>query len=162
MLQFREATEDDIPAICALGEEVNLLHHEAFPHIFAGPSRVDRDRSHWSSSIGKEGGAATTFIAQNGADLVGFVTVGIVQENHSLLKPATYGRVGSVGVTSSMRGKGIGRALMRLAQDWVGQRGGIEVRLNVWAFNAKALSMYRELGYEIRSHQLALVLPSEA
>ena len=160
MLHYREATVADLPSVCALGEEVNSLHHQAFPHIFAGPGTLDRDLGHWSTSISKED--RTTFVAQDGTSLVGFVTVSLEREKHSLLQPATYGRVGSVGVMSGRRGQGIGRALMQLAQEWVRHRGGIEVRLNVWAFNAHALHMYSELGYEVRSHQLAFVLSGEA
>jgi ribosomal protein S18 acetylase RimI-like enzyme len=160
MLHYREATVADLPSVCALGDEVNSLHHQAFPNIFAGPGRPDRDLAHWSGSISKED--STIFVAQDGTSLVGFVTVSLARENHSLLQPTTYGRVGTIGVGSGRRGQGIGRTLMQLAQEWVRHRGGVDVRLNVWAFNAQALHMYSELGYEVRSHQLALVLPGEA
>jgi ribosomal protein S18 acetylase RimI-like enzyme len=157
MANLRLATESDIPAICALGEEVNLLHHEAFPHVFAGPGAPGRDRAHWTIGILKEDGA--TFVAEEHDAVVGFVTVSITTESHSLLQPICFGRVGSISVTSSMRGRGIGRELMRLAEEWVRDHGGIEVRLNVWAFNVHALHMYQELGYEVRSHQLARPIP---
>jgi GNAT superfamily N-acetyltransferase len=67
-----------------------------------------------------------------------------------------------VSVTEKRRGEGLGRVLMNLAQDWVLQNGGSEVRLNVWAFNSHALHLYEELGYEVRSHFLAKRLPSGA
>jgi len=51
---------------------------------------------------------------------------------------------------------------MKLAQDWVSRRGGAEVRLNVWAFNAHALHIYEELGYETRSLFLVKRLPPAA
>ena len=160
MPSFRLATESDVPAICALGEEVNSLHFEAFPQVFAGPGAPERDRAHWANGILKEDSA--TFVAEDHDAAIGFVTVSITTEIHSLLQPICFGRVGSVAVTSSMRGRGIGRDLMRLAERWVQDRGGVEVRLNVWAFNIHALHMYRELGYEVRSHQLARLLPRGA
>lgn len=155
MPTYREATEADLQAICALGEEVNAVHHAAFPAIFAGPGPADRDAAHWKSSIGRHD--ATTFVAEASATLVGFVTVSIVSESHSLLQPLRFGRVGSVGITASQRGRGIGRELMQRVQDWVARQGGVEVRLNVWAFNTHALHVYEELGYEVRS--LFLVKP---
>ncbi len=94
--------------------------------------------------------------------LVGFVTVSLVSESHSLLQPMRFGRAGSVGVTESRRGQGIGRELMQRAQNWVLQRGGAEVRLNVWAFNAHALHLYEELGYEVRSLFLVKALDRQA
>ncbi|KMM75177.1 membrane protein [Xanthomonas sp. NCPPB 1128] len=155
MLTYRDAIASDLPAICALGEEVNALHHAAFPHIFAGAGATDRDAAHWMRSIGRDD--ATTFVADAQGVLVGFVTVGIVEESHSLLQPMRFGRVGSVGITRSHRGRGIGPALMQHAHDWVTRRGGVEMRLNVWAFNTHALHVYEELGYDVRS--LTLVKP---
>jgi ribosomal protein S18 acetylase RimI-like enzyme len=157
MPSFRLADESDLPAICALGEEVNSLHHQAFPGIFAAPGAPERDRAHWANGILKED--AATFIAEEHGSAVGFVNVSVTTESRPLLERIRFGRVDSVAVASSMRGRGIGRELMRRAEEWVRDRGGIEVRLNVWAFNTRALHLYRELGYEVRSHQLARPLP---
>ena len=160
MLLYREATDADIAAICALGEEVNAVHHRAFPQIFAGAGERDRDAAHWMNSIAKQD--ATTFVVEEFKTIVGFVNVSIVNESHTLLQPLRFGRVGSVGVHEQRRGEGIGRELMRQAQEWASRRGGVEVRLNVWAFNSQALRMYEELGYETRSLFLAKQLPSGA
>ena len=159
-MHYREATQDDLPSICTLGEEVNAIHHRAFPDIFAGPGEHDRDAAHWLSSIGKD--HAITILAEENGKILGFVNVSIVNESHSLLHPMRFGRVGSVSITEGRRGQGIGRALMKLAQDWVAQHGGMEVRLNVWTFNSHALHLYEELGYEIRSLFLAKRMPSGA
>lgn len=156
---YREATESDLSAICALGEEVNAIHRQAFPQVFASPGASDRDSAHWMNSIGKQD--ATTFVAEESGSLVGFVNVSIVTESHSLLKPMRFGRIGSVGITEHKRGQGIGRELMGLAQDWVSRRGGVEVRLNVWAFNSHALHVYEELGYEVHSFFLVKRLSGE-
>ena len=160
MLAFREATEADVAAICALGEEVNAVHHRAYPQIFAGAGKPDRDSAHWMNSIAKQD--ATTIIAEDVTSVVGFVNVSIVNETHTLLQPLRFGRVGSVGVAENRRGQGIGRELMRRAHEWVRGREGVEIRLNVWAFNTHALHMYEELGYEVRSMSLAKQLPSGA
>jgi len=156
----REAAESDLAQICMLGEEVNVVHHRAFPDVFAGPGEPDRHAAHWRNSIGKQD--ATTFVAEESGALVGFVTVGIVNESHSLFQPMRFGRVGSVGVREDWRGHGIGRELMALAQDWAARNGGLEMRLVVWAFNAHALQLYEELGYEVRSHVSAKQLASRA
>jgi ribosomal protein S18 acetylase RimI-like enzyme len=105
---------------------------------------------------------ATTFVAEDSTSVVGFVSVSVVNETHTLLQPLRIGRVGSVGVAENWRGQGIGRELMRQAHGWVFSRGGVEVRLNVWAFNVQALHMHEELGYEVRYMSLAKQLPSGA
>jgi ribosomal protein S18 acetylase RimI-like enzyme len=149
---YREATLEDLPAICALGEAVNLLHHEAWPQVFAGPGDPMRHADHWRQGIAQE--KATTFVCELGAEVVGFASVGIVQDTHSLFQHAPFGRVGSVSVDREHQGKGIGRGLMLCAERWAHERGVTDIRLHVWAFNQKALGLYAELGYEIRSHVL--------
>jgi ribosomal protein S18 acetylase RimI-like enzyme len=160
MTNYRLALKEDLPAICALGEEVNAIHHQAFPHIFAGPGEPDRDAKHWERSL--EGGDAQAFIAECDGQLVGFLTVAMASESHSFAQPLRFARVGSVSVSEWARGQGIGTELMQLAHQWVAERGGYEVRLNVWAFNEAACRLYAELGYEVRSLNMARVLPSGA
>ena len=159
MPTYRPALRTDLRAICALGEEVNSLHHCAFPHIFAEPGPAERDLAHWASSVETEG--SETFVAEDEDQVVGYITVTIAMESHSFAQPLKFGRVGTVSVAASKRGHGIGPELVRLAHAWVEERGGHEVRLNVWAFNEHALHVYRELGYEVRSVNLAKVVASD-
>ena len=159
MPTYRPALKTDLRAICALGYEVNSLHHCAFPHIFAGPGPAERDLAHWASSMETEG--SETFVAEDEDQVVGYLTVTIATESHSFAQPLKFGRVGTVSVAASQRGLGIGPELMRLSHAWVKERGGHEVRLNVWAFNEHALHVYRELGYEVRSFNLAKVVASD-
>ena len=158
---YREAVESDVLAICLVGEEINAIHRAAYPSIFAGaPEDPSRDAAHWASSIGKP--SATTFLAEEAGQIVGFVNVTIHDESHSLLRPLRFARVGSVGVSAGHRGQGVGRSLMQHAEAWAQSQGATELRLNVWAFNSAAMQLYRELGYELRSHQLATVFRAEA
>jgi ribosomal protein S18 acetylase RimI-like enzyme len=43
---------------------------------------------------------------------------------------------------------------MRRAEEWAARKGAVRITLNVWAFNERAVELYRELGYEIRSHAM--------
>ncbi|WP_397533364.1 GNAT family N-acetyltransferase [Roseateles sp.] len=153
MLSYRSAVTSDLPALCALGEQVNAIHHAAHPQVFAAAGAPDRDEEHWAACLGRDD--ARIFVAELDGQLVGFVTVVLVNEAHSLLQPMRFGRVGSVSVTEAMRGRGIGKELMRQAHAFVAELGGHEVRLTVWAFNEAALRLYQELGYETRSLNLA-------
>ena len=148
-ITYRRATSADLTAICTLGQEVNMLHHAEWPSIFAPPSDPARDVAHWRQGIEGEGCAA--FVAEAHDEVIGFVTITAVTEKHSLLQPIRYARINSVYVTRRERGKGIGRHLMAMAETWAVDVGAVDVRLNVWEFNADAVSLYRELGYGIRS-----------
>jgi ribosomal protein S18 acetylase RimI-like enzyme len=146
---YREAEARDLPAICALGQVVNLLHHEAWPSIFAPQSDPSRDESHWRQSIGQSN--ATTFLAEYSGEPIAFVTVMLADESNSLLQPMRYARIGSVCVAQAFRGKGVGRELMSLAERWALARGAKDMRLKVWSFNEPALAFYQELGFQVRS-----------
>jgi GNAT superfamily N-acetyltransferase len=149
---IREATPEDLSAICVLGQEVNLLHHEAWPQVFAAPSDPSHDAPHWQQSIANPN--ATTFVAEHSGRVIAFITVFFVTESGPLLRPTPFARVGSVCVAAHQRGGGIGRALMAQAERWAIERGASDIRLNVWAFNQAALRFYEELGYGVRFHSL--------
>jgi ribosomal protein S18 acetylase RimI-like enzyme/predicted enzyme related to lactoylglutathione lyase len=145
----RRATVEDLRAICELGQVVNLLHHQAWPQVFAPASDLARDESHWLQSL--LGEASATFVAVEAGLIVGFVTVSVGDENHPLLQPVRFARIGSLCVAERSRGRGIGRALMAEAESWAAGHGATDLRLHVWKFNADALRLYEELGYEVRS-----------
>jgi ribosomal protein S18 acetylase RimI-like enzyme len=149
---IREATAVDLPAICVLGQEVNRLHHEAWPQIFAAPSDPNHDAPHWQQSIANPD--AVAFVGEQAGQVVAFITVFSATESSPLLQPVHFARVGSVCVAVHLRGRCIGRSLMQSAEHWALQRGASYIRLNVWAFNEAALQFYEELGYEPHSHIL--------
>ena len=157
MTAYRAATEADLPAICALGQVVNLLHHQAWPQIFAPASAPERDEQHWRQGVASSG--SVVFVAERAGTLIGFVTVSVITESHSLLQPMQYAKVGSICVQEAERGRGVGSNLMERAEEWAAAQGAIDVRLNVWAFNQSALALYKELGYEVRSLFLGKSLP---
>ena len=94
--RLREAVPHDLAAICRLGADVNRMHHDAWPEIFAGPGDPMRDAAHWQRSIAAAD--ATTFVAELDGAVVGFVTVFEVRDASPLLQPRPYARVGSVCV----------------------------------------------------------------
>jgi GNAT superfamily N-acetyltransferase len=152
MVSYREATPADLPSLCELGGQVNAIHHAARPDIFVAPGALERNREHLLQGIGGE--SASTFVAEDVGIIIGFVSVRVATETHTLSQPLRYALVRSVVVEANRRGGGIGSALMALAEQWAVQHGAKEMRLDVWAFNKRAMSMYAELGYEVRSHVL--------
>lgn len=153
---IREATLEDLHAICVLGQEVSLLHHEAWPQIFAPPLDPGRDASRWQQSIAAPD--ATTFVAEQASQIIAFITVAVATDSDPLLQPMRFARIDSVCVAAHLRGQGIGRSLIARAEHWALDRGASDLRLNVWAFNERALRLYEELGYAVRSHFLGKVL----
>jgi ribosomal protein S18 acetylase RimI-like enzyme len=153
LVTYREATIDDLCAICVLGQEINAIHHDAWPDVFAPSSDPSRDEGLWAEMIGQPN--ATSLVAQCDDEVVGFVNVLFVErDKNPLLQPISFARVGSIGVAEAHRGRGIGRELMRQAEAWASARGARHLSLNVWAFNERAVDLYRKLGYDVRSHSM--------
>ena len=53
-----------------------------------------------------------------------------------------------VEVAEAQRGRGLGRELMTLAEQWATEHGAAEVGLNVFGGNATARRLYASLGYQ--------------
>jgi ribosomal protein S18 acetylase RimI-like enzyme len=53
-----------------------------------------------------------------------------------------------VRIDEEQRGRGLGRAAMRLAEDEARSRGLTRIELNVWGGNDVARGLYRSIGYE--------------
>ena len=49
---------------------------------------------------------------------------------------------------ASHRGRGLGRALLRAAEDYAASQGATEIRLGVLAKNDAARRLYRDYGFE--------------
>ncbi len=83
----------------------------------------------------------------------------VIYENHSvgvvwLFESDLYGDhrgfVYDIKLSEQFRGRGLGRAAMIAAEDFLRQRGCGYVELNVFGFNDVARSLYNSLGYVVR------------
>jgi ribosomal protein S18 acetylase RimI-like enzyme len=148
-LHVRRATLADLDAIRALGDEVNAVHREALPDVFAGPGAPERDLAHWRDAIGQDDERAA-FVAERSGAVVGFVNARVLLETSPMKLPTRMCQVGTLGVAAAARGQGIGRALMDHLEAWARERGADEMHLVVWRFNERAARLYAELGFEER------------
>jgi ribosomal protein S18 acetylase RimI-like enzyme len=82
--------------------------------------------------------SSDVLVGRRGGAIVAAVMVG--HDGHR-------GCVYYVAVEPALRGKGLGRAIMSAAEDWLRQRGIIKLNLMVRAENRKVRSFYDALGY---------------
>lgn len=150
------ANEDDLAAICALALQVDSLHAEAWPQIFGIAEYLCLDPDFWRKYLTQP--CTTILLAKLHSRAVGMAAAQIVPESKSPLNPMKYCRVGSVCVDHAERGKGIGHQLMGEVERWAFVQGAMDVRLDVWLFNPRAVDLYRELGYTIRGFFMGKLL----
>jgi ribosomal protein S18 acetylase RimI-like enzyme len=85
--------------------------------------------------------SSTVLLACEGADLAGSVIVGF--DGHR-------GWVYYLATDPAWRGRGIGRALMVAAEDWLKARGCPKVQLMVRGDNLAAKGFYAAIGYDVQ------------
>ncbi|MGW3465979.1 GNAT family N-acetyltransferase, partial [Streptomyces olivaceoviridis] len=102
---------------------------------------VRRNPEEEADGGGGDDGNARTFVAQGATgDLAGFVTVSYSGWNRRLV-------VENIEVAPEHRGRGVGRALMRLAVEFARERGAGHLWLEVTNINAPAIHAYRRMGF---------------
>jgi ribosomal protein S18 acetylase RimI-like enzyme len=84
---------------------------------------------------------STVLLACEGADLAGSVMVGF--DGHR-------GWVYYLAIDLAWRGRGIGRALMNAAEEWLKARGCPKIQLMVRGDNLAAKAFYAAMGYEVQ------------
>jgi ribosomal protein S18 acetylase RimI-like enzyme len=153
----RHATAVDVPAICELGQLLNAIHHAARPEIYTAATHdFSRDAPHWMSFL--EGPGQIVFIAHVDGVAAGFITASLSSGSGPLMQPMKFVRIGSVCVAERFWGNGIGRKLVNLVQEWGTQQGAKDIRLAVWTFNAPAVRLYEEMGFQTRAFEMGMPL----
>ncbi len=153
MVFVREYNEHD-----ALHVEECIVALQAFEQTL-DPNRVDgqsiavRYREHLLGECRRSQGRL--FVAESEERVVGFVCV-LTHEGEAELLEATpgYAYITDLIVLAPYRGRGIGRALMRRAEDYTYAMGATVIKVDVLAANRNARASYERLGYQ--EHEIRL------
>ena len=153
-ITLRQATKQDYETYCNLLNEINDQHCAALPGIFQKPSGVIFEREYFISLL--ENDDLAIFLAETEVRPVGFVHV-LVREapNYPLLVPRRFGNIDTLVVSASFRRGGVGKALMRKAEEWAASRGAAAVEVNVYEFNQGAQGFYGRMGYTTLSRKMS-------
>ena len=164
-MHIRHAADRDWGAIGALLAEINDLHAEALPQVFARIAADARTEAFARERFGADGGAeeGQVFVAEHAdtedadaeqagevlGEVLGFVWVRLhTAPPVPLFVPRRWAEVDTLVVAERARHQGIGRALVGRAHRWAAEQGVAEVQVVAWEFNAAALGLYESLGYE--------------
>jgi GNAT superfamily N-acetyltransferase len=78
---------------------------------------------------------------------------------HLLEEPVSYAEIGGLVVDESARRQGVGRALLRAAEEWAARHGYPELRLRTSSRREDAHAFYRRSGYVLEKTQLRFRKP---
>src|SRR5215208_6657707 len=126
----RSATELDAPAMAA------LLAHLGYPADAVDlPGRLMRMRSRGDDA----------YVAVAAGEIVGLATVHARDVLHGALPVA---QLTALVVPPEMRGRGVGRALVSVAEQWARERGADRLVVTTALHRADAPLFYERLGFE--------------
>jgi ribosomal protein S18 acetylase RimI-like enzyme len=145
-LDIRPAVIGEYERLAVLWKGVEYLHHQGLPHIFRKPDDEWPTRSAVASLI--VGPSSTILIAETNTEIAGFVALRVYRvEQTPRMQRRSFVIIENMAVDNLQRGRGVGRALLRAAEDWTAQRGIATLQLFVWQFNDAAVRFYESEGF---------------
>lgn len=155
-IAIRPITLDDFDALAVLLDEIHDYHVAGAPHAFKHAEAPVLPFELIAVKLAQDD--QLFLAALDGARIVGFVWGQLQEqpETHTH-RPRRIVRIDTLGITSTHRGMGIGRALMEAAEQWGRELGAQAVALTVWQFNDAAVAFYEHLGY--RSELIRMIRP---
>lgn len=99
---------------------------------------------HFARLIATEG--ELCLVAELDGQVIGYLAGRV--RGPSSIRPIRSADLESVFVVASIRGRGVGRALIEAFLPWCGQQGAERVSVTAYASNEGAVRLYRRLGFE--------------
>jgi aminoglycoside 6'-N-acetyltransferase I len=88
-------------------------------------------------------------VAEVDADLVGFIEVGLRSHADGCDERQAVGFIEGWYVQPSFQRRGVGRALMRAAEDWARSQGARELASDTWIDHELSQQAHEALGFEV-------------
>lgn len=155
-LTIRAAGSDDVEALLQMFGALDDQHRVNRPDVFCGSSQRPRPPDYVTGLLAAPD--CGVLVAELHRRLVGLVVVRMREEARVLLVPRRYGEIDALFVAAQARQQGVGRALLRAAEEWVLQQGGTTLELVVWEFNQAAIRLYETRGYTTSFRRLHRLL----
>jgi ribosomal protein S18 acetylase RimI-like enzyme len=142
----------DLPAITALGAELQAPHADRYPEIFVRSGMED----HWRKVLDAHDHAV--FVAERGSSVIGVALAQLLDETSPNCHPMKLCRLNAIVVNEHARGTGAGRALIETVEAFARENGVTDIRLSVADFNESAIALYERMGYRIRAHVMGKLI----
>ncbi len=146
---IRRAGTEDTEDIARIYLQTSRIHYENRPDVFKEPS-FERTLKYVSDNIGKENPVVFKAVEQN--NICGYLVLYIDHYPPEFFVQTNSGFIGSIGVDEKERGRGIGTALIKAAEEYLKEQGIGLLQIDFYTFNTDAERLYDRLGYEDCKH----------
>jgi GNAT superfamily N-acetyltransferase len=149
---IRPAFAEDTDGIVRLYFESAELHKQLDPERHYIPDREAVTASYRERSQPQPGPAdRATLVAELDGVIVGFVDAQLQRSSDAMHLPLLFCHIAEIAVANRHRYRGIGRALLRGAEDWGRLHGAEFSSLEYNASNKDAAVFYQHMGYQTAS-----------
>ncbi len=141
-------SEADVDGVVGLAYELLLLHGRLAPDWTRPVGSYAEFRETWEAYLRRflESDGALALVANEGRTAVGYV-LAMLQERPPVMVGPPDLLICEIGVAEGQRGRGIGRRMLREAEEWGRLRGAEFVRLHVYEANRGAIRFYEREGF---------------
>ena len=156
-ITIRPAEPRDRDGLERLYREVQAMHHEARPEVYAEPRGALVDEAWFDQQAERPAGAL--LVALKDGEVAGLSQIMLIDVSHTpILRQRRIARIDAFAVRSADRRQGIGTGLMQATGAWARRHGAVEIQLGVDASNQAAVRFYEKLGLSITLHRMAAPL----
>jgi diamine N-acetyltransferase len=146
-MNIRKATVDDALTLSRLCRDVQDLHARNHADIFKMPDSDDFAATFFDEMLADP--AVSIFIAEEDGDVTGYIVCKLVERPES---PFTFAArtllIDQISVRPSVRGCGVGTALIHEAESLAKELHVQRIQLDSWGFNLNAHVFFERLGFE--------------
>ncbi|MBI1326710.1 MAG: GNAT family N-acetyltransferase [Alphaproteobacteria bacterium] len=142
-MKLRPANLDDIPAL--MGLQKNIIEYERSFDSGIRANAIYYSQDRLEEIIQSDTGKVVVIDAENKLMGCGF---GTITESSGWDAFDKKGYVGMMYVDPALRGKGFGKKILEYILNWFSEKDILDVQLNVYPNNTRALELYRSYGFE--------------
>lgn len=145
-LIIRKLIESDIPVVLPMLQEMYLQHDLAEPDLFAPNTfSIEKIKKYLKESINSE--VSTCFIAEIDSKIAGTIRVEL-KETPCFYKEKHAGYLDDLVVAKDYRRKGVGKALIHKALEFLKSKDIHLVEAKIYEFNEASRKLTEDIGFK--------------
>ena len=156
MIDIRQASEKDIPALMNLLSQVLEVHAVIRPDLFVSGTRKYTEEE--LREILADPSRPVFVAEEDGGPVAGYCFCVLRAEHSNCGRDSETLYIDDLCVDEKLRGRHVGRALADYVTDFAREKGCYDITLNVWEGNDSAMAFYRRNGFTVRKTMLEKLL----